>query len=299
MNYQKIYDSLILKRKSSPPKNGEYSEKHHIKPRCIGGDDSKENIVSLTAREHFIAHYLLAKIYGGSLWVPVYLMSNAKSNSAKGYAGKSKTYEILKAKYIEWAKTANKGIGNPFHGRKHSKETIEKFKSRTFPSGPDHHDFGRIKDGNFGWVISMINSYKPNEKEIDRSKINQIHKAVGLFCRFDEYKNTYVRKKPNELKRLKNYYLAMSMGVKNRERDISGEKNPNYGNSKVAGKNNGRFISTKYRWINKKNPLNEVVCDRFTSYTNHGMNKSGVSQCINGKRESLKDWYFGGVAYEH
>lgn len=34
---------------------------HHIIPKCDGGDNSKENRVKLTSREHFIAHVLLAK----------------------------------------------------------------------------------------------------------------------------------------------------------------------------------------------------------------------------------------------
>lgn len=61
MNYELIYKNLVDKRIACPPSG--YSEKHHIVPRCIGGDDSKSNIVILTAREHFIAHSLLYKIY--------------------------------------------------------------------------------------------------------------------------------------------------------------------------------------------------------------------------------------------
>jgi hypothetical protein len=34
---------------------------HHILPLCDGGDNSRENRVKLTNREHFIAHVLLAK----------------------------------------------------------------------------------------------------------------------------------------------------------------------------------------------------------------------------------------------
>jgi hypothetical protein len=37
-----------------------YIEKHHIIPRSMGGQD-KNNIVKLTAREHFICHWLLTK----------------------------------------------------------------------------------------------------------------------------------------------------------------------------------------------------------------------------------------------
>ena len=38
-------------------------EEHHIIPRCLGGSDDKSNLVKLTAKEHFICHLLLTKIY--------------------------------------------------------------------------------------------------------------------------------------------------------------------------------------------------------------------------------------------
>lgn len=42
-----------------------YLEKHHIIPRSLGGDDSTDNLVKLTAREHFICHLLLTKMVSG------------------------------------------------------------------------------------------------------------------------------------------------------------------------------------------------------------------------------------------
>lgn len=45
-----------------------YTERHHIKPRSLGGRDEPRNIVRLTYREHFIAHWLLTKFtVGGDL----------------------------------------------------------------------------------------------------------------------------------------------------------------------------------------------------------------------------------------
>jgi hypothetical protein len=41
----------------------DYVERHHIVPRCMGGLDDDENIVYLTASEHFVAHQLLMKIF--------------------------------------------------------------------------------------------------------------------------------------------------------------------------------------------------------------------------------------------
>jgi hypothetical protein len=39
-----------------------YTEKHHIIPKSLGGSNKKDNLVRLTAREHFICHWLLTKM---------------------------------------------------------------------------------------------------------------------------------------------------------------------------------------------------------------------------------------------
>lgn len=57
MNYLKHYNLLMETRKEL--KRDCYTEKHHIVPKCYGGTDEDSNLVDLTAREHFIAHWLL------------------------------------------------------------------------------------------------------------------------------------------------------------------------------------------------------------------------------------------------
>lgn len=61
MNYKNHYDTLIEHARDR--KIEDYTEVHHIVPRCIGGTDDKTNLVRLTAREHFVAHQLLVKMY--------------------------------------------------------------------------------------------------------------------------------------------------------------------------------------------------------------------------------------------
>jgi len=61
MNYEKIYNQLIERGKTR--KLDGYKEKHHIVPKCIGGSNNGDNIVELTAKEHFICHKLLTEIY--------------------------------------------------------------------------------------------------------------------------------------------------------------------------------------------------------------------------------------------
>lgn len=50
-------------RKTASNPDGIVYERHHIKPKCIGGTDDIFNLVDLTPREHYIAHKLLAEEY--------------------------------------------------------------------------------------------------------------------------------------------------------------------------------------------------------------------------------------------
>ena len=61
MDYQKIYNQIIERAKNRILEC--YKEKHHIVPKCLGGDNNENNLVELTAREHFLCHMLLCEIY--------------------------------------------------------------------------------------------------------------------------------------------------------------------------------------------------------------------------------------------
>lgn len=70
MNYKLIYEKLVTTRKSrglDKKKLDGYFEKHHILPKCLGGDNNPSNLVLLTSKEHILAHRLLAKIYPDNL----------------------------------------------------------------------------------------------------------------------------------------------------------------------------------------------------------------------------------------
>jgi len=61
MNYRKIHDKIIAIAQHRLLEG--YSEIHHIIPRCMNDINDASNLVRLTAREHFIIHQLLVKIY--------------------------------------------------------------------------------------------------------------------------------------------------------------------------------------------------------------------------------------------
>ena len=114
MNYMDHYNKLIDKARNRPPPEG-YYERHHVIPKALGGSNKKENLVSLTAREHFVAHLLLAKIHGGTMWVAVYMMRGLQNNTGR-------KYEWVKKRQSE----SMKGEGNSFYGKSHTPESLAK-----------------------------------------------------------------------------------------------------------------------------------------------------------------------------
>jgi hypothetical protein len=62
MNYAKHYE-LLCSRGQVRQLQDTYVEVHHIVPKCLGGANTSENLTTLTAREHFIAHWLLSRMY--------------------------------------------------------------------------------------------------------------------------------------------------------------------------------------------------------------------------------------------
>lgn len=57
--YTRWYYNIVTNAKFRIPTG--YTENHHIIPKSCGGDNSKNNLVALTAKEHFICHLLLTK----------------------------------------------------------------------------------------------------------------------------------------------------------------------------------------------------------------------------------------------
>lgn len=59
------YHKIIDRAKCRVLPKEAYTENHHIIPRSLGGLNSPDNLVALTAREHFIVHMLLPRFLKG------------------------------------------------------------------------------------------------------------------------------------------------------------------------------------------------------------------------------------------
>lgn len=118
MNYLKQY--ILLIKKARVTNQVGYCERHHVFPKSIFGNN--DFIVKLTARQHYIAHALLEKIYiqrygdqdvGTKKMVHAFfMMNNTQGNGQHRYTN-SRLFEASKR---VWAERKLKKLKEQQHG---------------------------------------------------------------------------------------------------------------------------------------------------------------------------------------
>jgi len=113
--YTRWYYAIINKAKSRITE--EYTERHHIIPRSLGGGNNKDNIVRLTVREHYIAHHLLIKMLEGGARNKMINAFWYMSHSRGQIKLTSRQFEYLKLIYAEAQSEISKDNWNKFEYR--------------------------------------------------------------------------------------------------------------------------------------------------------------------------------------
>ena len=123
MNHQKAYNNLCRSRqilRGCKRKTG--YELHHIIPVGLGGSDDQSNLVLFTYREHYVAHWLLTKIYKHEpkMHYGFLCMLRDPHNNRKLT---SRMVDVIKKNFSEFKKWHSKTV-NPMHSlaarQKHS-----------------------------------------------------------------------------------------------------------------------------------------------------------------------------------
>lgn len=117
ITYQEFINNVLATR-GRHACGDEYHERHHIIPKCMGGANDEDNLIDLYAREHFIAHKLLAQENpsNNALVFAWTCMSFPKNELQKD------RYELTPEEYEE----ARKAISKAMTGRVVSEETKRK-----------------------------------------------------------------------------------------------------------------------------------------------------------------------------
>jgi hypothetical protein len=236
MNYERIYNQIIERAKNRILVG--YKEIHHIIPRCMGGTNEKDNLVDLTAREHFICHLLLTRIHPThkGLRLAVWNMCNTKRSYQSRYKPNSQLYEMIRTEYSEYIK----GENHPSFGRKNSDQvkqkmseiTKERFKnnSGTF-KGRTHSEETRKKLSNNMKGKTQSNHQKERVKE-SLTGTKWYHKSDGRN----------LRAFPNDPKIIEEGWLLGRFGGKSisdkanevKEKKYEGKKLPSTSNKRCS-----------------------------------------------------------------
>jgi len=193
MDYKKHYKLLINKAKNRVVEG--YKEKHHVIPRCMGGIDDKENIVELTAREHFLAHLLLVKIYNNN-----YRLIRAVAMMCVGQKDRKTTNRLYGKTRELWKDAMSEcqtGEGNSQWGTKwiHNislKQSIKIPKNDPIPEG---------------WEIGRIVKFNKDLKKVEKIKKKNLKKEQSRLLAYDLFKKYQAGnfKSIREFVRLGNY----------------------------------------------------------------------------------------------
>jgi hypothetical protein len=170
--YQRIYNSLMAHAIFRGKIDG-YKEVHHIKPKSMGGTNDPLNLVHLTAREHFIAHCILARIHGGTQWLPVLHFKGAN----KAYFN-SRLYETARLKVSDMKKGCdpwNKGSAGGMWS-----EARKKAQKYVVHPGLSEETKAKHRKPKSLEHAENIRKAKLNQSEETRAKISAKHRGKKL-----------------------------------------------------------------------------------------------------------------------
>ena len=147
----KLFIQNILDTRGRFACGDEYHERHHIVPKCLGGTNDEENLIDLFAREHFIAHKLLAEENPNnkSLVYAWHMMSTVHSSDYLEISPEE--YEKARIAFVE----SITGENNPFYGKNISDEHKQ-----------------RISEANKGKIFSLEHCKKLSESHIGMNNPN-------------------------------------------------------------------------------------------------------------------------------
>lgn len=113
----------------------DYTERHHIIPKCLGGTNKKDNLVLLKAREHFICHLLLTRMVEScenkkKMWYAAWCLISLKGrNKERNFKYNSKSFATIRENRAKEVSLMRTGM---LHSEETKKRIGEKSKTKTF-----------------------------------------------------------------------------------------------------------------------------------------------------------------------
>lgn len=190
--------------------------RHHIFPRSYCKKDleylatDKDNLILLSAREHYIAHLILWKALGGKMELAFWYMTNIKKF---GVRLTSKQYEKLSLEESERQSKRMSGKNHPGYGKHQSEETkrkISETETGKTISEESRRKMSEYRTGRKMPIFSEMYSgegnpfYGKTHTEEVRRKISEANHG-SLESRVGKEKAVEIKKKMSEARKGKTY----------------------------------------------------------------------------------------------
>lgn len=244
--YSKLYYKITSNAKQRITEG--YTELHHIIPQSMGGSNDKENLVELTAREHFICHWLLIK------------MTEGKDRSKMLYA-----LNGMKAE-------------NRYQQRYHTKITARVYEKYRIEHAHNHSETMKGKPAwNKGRILEGVELEEHRERTRNR-KIDPVKQAIGQQKRVAKMIG---QKRTDETKRL------MSLASKGKPKGPMSDEQKQARSITMTGQKKTKSHATNVAnavlgniSINKDNVEKKVKKDTLQSYLDDGWQLGGKKRKI-------------------
>jgi hypothetical protein len=264
--YTKWYYNIIKNAKNRELSKDIYSERHHIIPRSLNGNDHRDNLVKLTAREHFVCHLLLTKMVNGPDY---YKMLSAVTRFQQCSSTQKRTltsweYQKIRKCVIEARK-----------GQRHTDETRQKIKDA-------HQDVS----GKNNPMHGILGEENPNSKRwwaLDPQGLEYDFIGLTNFCEQYKLTDTCII---NVAKGRRSHHKGWKFGYINENgnkviptpiisKDIKGSNNPN---------------AKTYHLVDPCGNLYIVTGGLASFCALHKLSIDKVYDCVKGRIESYKEW---------
>ena len=187
MNYTQHYTRLVERSKNRL--FTDYTETHHILPRCMGGMDCVDNLVELTPEEHYVAHQLLAKMHPHE--PKLIFAAHAMANMGVNRVG-MREYGWIKKKRAQILSEKMSGAGNHMFGkvgsmtgRTHTPEALQKMSEKSKGKSKSGQHRANIIKALTGHLVSDETKQKLRERQLpeawaeDRMGTNNVRYGIA------------------------------------------------------------------------------------------------------------------------
>ena len=182
-----------------------YSEVHHIVPRSMGGTNDKNNLIRLTARQHFIAHWMLWKAYGGKMTMAFHAMVHRYNKKIKRHTKvNSRTHSKLIEEHASLLSILH--MNNTYAlGYKWNEESKQKLRDarakQIIPKAS--YEKAKLKMAKLVWMNNGIKSCRVDDSLVEVNKKNGFVEGRLVAYITDEYREKIKNKSKMQWQKVK------------------------------------------------------------------------------------------------